>query len=211
MNPAFTSTLYIRLRKKVALPRNQTILLGHVAQLLAEPEAEATLRSMPLLKPSERDGSVVLIDMLQIVRHVKELYPNMQIEHFGEPNVLVEILPDSSGRVRPLVLIFALLLLFVGSGLAIMNFHEDVSMLEVHRKLYEMITGKTADHPYWLQIPYSVGLGVGMVLFFNQLFKKKFSDEPSPLEVEMFMYQESVNQYIATEEYSKMNEGRGKP
>jgi stage V sporulation protein AA len=38
------------------------------------------------------------------------------------------------------------------------------------------------------------------------LFKKKFNEEPSPLEVEMFMYQESVNHYVITEEYRKMHE-----
>lgn len=39
-----------------------------------------------------------------------------------------------------------------------------------------------------------------MVLFFNHIFKKKFNEEPNPLEVEMFMYQENVNTYVIAEE-----------
>ncbi|UUZ94364.1 hypothetical protein LJK87_07260 [Paenibacillus sp. P25] len=44
-----------------------------------------------------------------------------------------------------------------------------------------------------------------MIVFFNHLFKKKFNEEPSPLEVEMFMYQENVNRYMITEEYGKLS------
>jgi stage V sporulation protein AA len=90
-----------------------------------------------------------------------------------------------------------------------MNFHADVSMLKVHQRIYEMMTGKETEKPYFLQIPYSIGIGAGMVLFFNHLFKKKFNEEPSPLEVEMFMYQENVNHYVITNEYSKLQEKQG--
>jgi stage V sporulation protein AA len=96
------------------------------------------------------------------------------------------------------------LLLFVGSGLTILNFHADVSMLAVHQRIYQLLTGKQVTHPYFLQIPYSFGIGLGMVLFFNHVFKKKFSEEPSPLEVEMFLYQESTNRYVITQEYGKI-------
>jgi stage V sporulation protein AA len=127
----------------------------------------------------------------------------MQVEHFGEPHTLVELVTD---RKKPSVVRVALVwvLLFIGSGLAIMNFHADVSMMEVHRRIYELVTGRRVEHPLILQIPYSFGLGAGMVIFFNHLFKKKFNEEPSPLEVEMFLYEENVNRYIITEEYGKI-------
>lgn len=204
MDRRLAPILYIRLRKRVSAAPGHPVTLGKVAQLLTEPDMERTLVDLPLCTPTEKDGTVVLIDMLLIAGKVKSVYPDMQIEHFGEPHVLV----DMETRRKPpnrLALAVVCLLLFIGSGLAIMNFHEDVSMMEVHQRLYEMITGRRQEHPYWLQIPYSLGLGAGMVLFFNQLFKKRFSEEPSPLEVEMFSYQESLNHYVITEEYKKMN------
>lgn len=81
-----------------------------------------------------------------------------------------------------------------------MNFHEDVSMQRMHRNLYQFFTGNKIDKPLILQIPYSIGLGLGMVLFFNHVFKKKFNEEPSPLEVEIFNYQMDLDQYIAINE-----------
>ncbi|MNP81772.1 hypothetical protein D3C76_1802270 [compost metagenome] len=43
-----------------------------------------------------------------------------------------------------------------------------------------------------------------MIIFFNHLFKKKWNEEPTPLEVEMYLYQENLNQYVIAEEYEKM-------
>src|SRR5699024_11452837 len=63
--------------------------------------------------------------------------------------------------------IIAWLILFVGTAMTIINFHYDVSMLEVHQKLHFLFTGENVQHPLWLQIPYSIGLGIGMILFLN--------------------------------------------
>lgn len=207
MKADFTPTLYLRLRRKIKIAKGTSIYLGQAAQFIVEPEWEERLRHLLLHKPTETDGNLILIDMMLIIRKVKEIVPNMIIEYYGVPHVLVEV--SKNGR-SPNWLLIALvwLLLFIGSGLAIMNFHADVSMMEVHQKIYKLITGKENEHPYFLQIPYSLGIGLGMVLFFNHLFKKKFNEEPSPLEVEMFMYQEKLNQYVITEEYSKLHEQR---
>jgi len=39
-----------------------------------------------------------------------------------------------------------------------------------------------------------------MVIFFNHAFKKKFNEEPSPLEVEIFNYQQDIDHYILLNE-----------
>ncbi|MNC41839.1 hypothetical protein D3C75_906260 [compost metagenome] len=107
---------------------------------------------------------------------------------------------------KPSIALFVLvwLLLFFGSALTIMNFHADVSMLEVQVRIVEMLTGRRDEHPYVFQIAYSLGIGFGMVIFFNHLFKKKWNEEPTPLEVEMFLYQKNIDHYVVNEEYSKM-------
>lgn len=81
-----------------------------------------------------------------------------------------------------------------------MNFHTDVSMMQVHERIYYLITGEKSHQPLWMQIPYSIGIGLGMILFFNHIFQKKINEEPSPLEVELFMYQQSLDQYYIQNE-----------
>jgi len=89
------------------------------------------------------------------------------------------------------------LILFVGSAMTIINFHYDVSMQEVQQKLHFLITGERNETPLWIQIPYSIGLGVGMLLFFNHWFNKRFNEEPSPLEIEIYNYQQNLDHYLA--------------
>src|SRR5699024_4221207 len=87
----------------------------------------------------------------------------------------------------------------------IMNFHYDVSMQEVQQKLHFLITGEKTEFPLWIQIPYSIGLGVGMLLFFNHWFNKRFNEEPSSLEIEIYNYQQNLDQYLGHYE-NKVND-----
>lgn len=196
--------VYIRFRKQVSVVKGEPIRLGQVAQLLTEPELEARLRQIVLCLPEEKDGNRLLVDMIQVLSKIKKTFPDLQVELFGDPHVLIEVVAGGK-KANAALIVLVWLLLFIGSGLTIMNFHKDVSMLEVHQRLYELITGRRELHPYVLQIPYSIGIGIGMVLFFNHLFKRKFNEEPSPLEVEMYLYQQNLNQFVIAEEYRKLH------
>lgn len=200
------STMYLRLRKQIKHQRGRPILLAHVAQVLAAGEQlESELKRLRLYQPSEQDGQMLLLDMLQIVRVIKEYDANINIEYYGEPHILIELIAEKISKNRIIIFLMVWVLLFIGSGLAIMNFHADVSMEKVHQNIYKLVTGKENKHPLLLQIPYSIGIGAGMMIFFNRVFRKRLNEEPNPLEVEMFLYQDNVRQYIITEEYQRMN------
>ncbi|NDI34290.1 stage V sporulation protein AA [Chengkuizengella sediminis] len=198
--------LYLRLRKSIKLTKGKPIYLGHIAQIIIDPEWEMILKKLLIKQP--KDELNLVIDLMMIIKKVKEVLPDVTIEYFGEPHVFVEF---EDNKPSPSIIFIALvwLLLFVGSGLAIMNFHADVSMEEVHQKIYTLVTGDEIDSPLLLQIPYSLGLGIGMILFFNRLFKKKFSEEPSPLELEMFMYKENMNQFLITKQFQQNDKRSG--
>ncbi|MFC5403874.1 stage V sporulation protein AA [Cohnella soli] len=209
-----SSVVYVRLRRRVVVTPESVITLGQVARLVSDADKERQLRNLPLHRVRSEDSNMLVIDMLQIVKAVRETLPGTAIETFGEPHVLVEISSAGPAKPRILILVLAWLLLFFGSGMALMNFHADVNMPHVQKRVTELITGKPDWHPWLFQIPYSIGVGFGMLLFFNRLLRKRSSDEPNPLEVEMFMYQENVNHYVITEEYRKKQdseeaEGKG--
>lgn len=203
--------LYLRLKKRVSIAPGGMLTLGGVSRLLAAPGLEERYKKLPLYKHKLEDGNRVVIDVLQIVKAVKETDPGLEVEAYGEPQVLVTV---EAGPVKPriVVLIASWLLLFFGAGLAIMNFHTDVNMKEVQQRITELVTGRKSEHPLWFQIPYSLGIGFGMIVFFNHLFKKRFNEEPNPLEVELFMYQENVNAYVIADEMHRKADrvdGRG--
>ncbi|MCY7704536.1 stage V sporulation protein AA [Bacillus safensis] len=191
--------IFIRLRHRIKTGIDQLIYLEDIAQITGDELAVQKLSKMPVYHVSKKDRHIAVLDIMHVVKTIKKTWPDIDIQTVGGSEAIVEI--DTGKRqLSPVLFVFVWLLLFVGAALAIMNFHEDVSMRLVHIRLYEMITGKTVEHPYLLQIPYSFGLGFGMILFFNHVFKKRLNEEPSPLEVEMFKYQLDLDHYVALNE-----------
>lgn len=188
--------VYLRLRNKVTVSEGKKeIYLEEAAQIVAPPDIEKELRRLPIHKVKPHEGNLSVIDAIKVIRTLKEKYPRLTPRILGDEETLIEIKEKKKSPLRLLLIPVVWLVLFLGSGLAIMNFHTDVSMGEVHEKIYLLLTGKVNHHPYILQIPYSIGIGVGMLLFFNHLFRKKLNEEPSPLELEIFLYQENVEKY----------------
>jgi len=195
-----SASIYLRLKKRISISKKQVVKLQDAAHVLTDnKEMEQQLKHIILYKHREQDGNRVVIDLLQIIELLKQKWPGIQIDVYGDPQILVMI-SEKGKNPHYIVLVICWLLLFCGSGLALMNFHADVNMKETHIRIVELLTGEKVEHPLWFQIPYSIGVGIGMVLFFNHIFKKKFNEEPNPLEVEMFMYQENVNAYVIAEE-----------
>lgn len=203
MGAATSPSVYLRLRKRIGIRPEGIVTLGHAARLFADDAAlEAKLEALTVHRHRLNEGNRVVIDLLHIVRLIRESEPEMIVEAYGDPQVLV-IVADAPREAKKSVLIVTWLLLFFGSGLAIMNFHTDVNMKDVHERITELVTGKKTEHPLWFQIPYSLGIGIGMLVFFNHLFRKRFNEEPNPLEVELYMYEENVNAYVIADEMRK--------
>ncbi|MFC4183160.1 stage V sporulation protein AA [Saccharococcus thermophilus] len=193
-------TVFIKLRHRVQVRPNAVVTVGDVAQIIAmDGSIVEQLKMIPLYQIQPRDKNIVIIDVMKVVRAILQADHSFDVQTVGPSQTIIEVVYEKR-RFSTAYFLLIWLLLFVGSAMAIMNFHEDVSMPEVHQHLYEMITGKKVDKPLLLQIPYSLGLGIGMILFFNHVFRKRINEEPSPLEVEMFNYQQSLDQYVILHE-----------
>mgnify|MGYP003418407388 FL=1 len=191
--------VYLRLRHRVHIRVNQTkIYLEDIARIIGTEEIVPSLQGLLIYELEKSDRNIIVIDLSSIVERITKNYP-IDIQAIGPSQTIIEVVPEQK-KNNTILFVIVWLLLFVGSALTIMNFHEDVSMPAVHQKIYKLITGNEIERPLILQIPYSFGLGLGMVLFFNHFFKKRFNDEPSPLEVEMFNYQQDLDQYVMMNE-----------
>ncbi|WP_059171014.1 stage V sporulation protein AA [Bacillus sp. FJAT-27445] len=193
-------TVYIRMRNRIIANPEQEIKIAHIAQILAAEPMEKAIKELSIHQITKRDSNFVVIDAMKVIRKITGLYPDSDIQAIGPAQTLIEVTVEKRRKLALPFFILIWLLLFFGSGMAIMNFHDDVSMKSVQSKLYFIITGRESNQPLLFQIPYSLGLGLGMVLFFNHIFKKRINEEPSPLEVEMFNYQQSMDNYVMIHE-----------
>ncbi|WP_042346238.1 stage V sporulation protein AA [Bacillus massiliigorillae] len=191
--------VYVRMRNRVLVAGRSHIYVRDIAKLIGPQEITEHIRNLQIYEIKKSDRNIIIIDFIQVLEKVLEVYGQVEIQAVGPNQTIIEV-KQKTRKLDSGLFVFVWLLLFVGAALTIMNFHEDVSMPIVHQKLYALMTGKHEAKPLILQIPYSIGLGVGMVLFFNHFFKKRFNEEPSPLEVEMFNYQQDLDRYVMIKE-----------
>lgn len=187
------------MRNRLKVSPTYEVKLGDVAQLAGDSSVVELLQNEIVYKITAHDKTHVVIDVMKVIEIIQQKASHVQINLFGSGQTLVEIIYEKK-KAHPVFFGLVWLLLFIGAALAIIYFHEDVSMQQVHQRLYYMITGEFNAQPLLFQIPYSLGLGLGMVLFFNHVFQKRINEEPSPLEVEMFQYQQSLDQYVIVNE-----------
>ncbi|MFD1777251.1 stage V sporulation protein AA [Fredinandcohnia salidurans] len=188
-------SIYLRMRHRVLVQPNATVRIGQIVQISAEEKVSQEIKNIVIHQVSKKDKNIVVIDVMKVIDQIRRQFPQIDVQTVGPAQTIVEI-AIKKRRFTPALFVAVWFLLFVGAALTMMNFHEDVSMREVHIRIYTMITGDEDLKPLLFQIPYSIGLGLGMILFFNHFFRKRLNEEPSPLEVEMFNYQQDLDNYL---------------
>ena len=192
--------VYLRLKRKYEIKNLTEIKLKDIAFISSHSkEIEHELEKVKIYRVTKKDKELVVLDSFLIIKHLTESYPDIEIQLLGPEQTIVHVIKNQKAP-NILIMSFVWILLFIGTAMTIVNFHYDVSMQEVQQKLHYLLTGKENEFPLWIQIPYSFGLGIGMILFFNHWFSKRFNEEPSPLEVEIYNYQKSLDDYVSYHE-----------
>ena len=84
-----------------------------------------------------------------------------------------------------------MLVTFFGSAFAIMAYNEEAQIGGVFEMITQVMGGGVRELQ-WMAAAYGVGIAAGVMIFFNHFGKKKFSDEPTPMEVEMAKYESDL-------------------
>ncbi|CAH2212448.1 stage V sporulation protein AA [Tepidibacter aestuarii] len=92
--------------------------------------------------------------------------------------------------------LFVCIVLFLGSGMAIINFHSDVNMNTSQKTILRILTGSETENLLLFQIAYSLGIGAGVAVFYNKVIPNFSKSEPSPLELEVSTFKNEVQTYI---------------
>ncbi len=137
--------------------------------------------------------------ILKIIELIQKEHPGVQIVNLGETDFVIEfrIEKKKSKQILEYVkAVFVTLTVFFGSMFSIMTFNTDVAVDKVFTKVYQLILGHPRNDIGVLEIAYSVGLPIGIIVFFNHFSKMKIHDDPTPLQIEMRNYEEDVNKAL---------------
>ena len=150
------------------------------------------VKQMPLYTFNHEHA--VVFSVLRVIEIIHNDYPTLEVVNCGEEDFLVEYVKSTVKNkfIEKLKLILISIIVFFGSAFTIMTFHNDIGINEVFERFYIQLMGEDKPMVTELEISYSIGLAVGIVVFFNHIKKKKLSHDPTPLEVEMKKYNKDL-------------------
>lgn len=190
-------TLYLKIEQAIELAKSD-VTIGDVAKLeCTDTSVLNRLKTEKLFSMDTAKGSRRIVSVLFIIEKIHEIYPELQVVNVGEADFVVSYHPKKQAKIFEYLKVgFVCITSFFGSLFAMMTFNEDVSTRELFGKMYTWVMGQEPSGVTILEITYSLGVSVGIIVFFNHIGKKYLTNEPSPVEVEMTGYEQQVNQAL---------------
>lgn len=178
---------------------DKNITIGDVLKI--ECSNNSILRTIKQMKLYQFNHEhAIVISILKVIEIIHKEYPSVEIQNLGESDFIVEYKKSTvqSGVWEKIKLLLIAIIVFFGSAFTIMTFHVDIGIQKTFSRFYEQVMGETKPLVTELEIAYSIGLAIGIIIFFNHFRKRKMTKDPTPIEVEMKKYnQDIINTKVA--------------
>ncbi len=188
-------TVYLKLERDIKVV-NYDVTVNDVAGISCNDNTlAAKIKCIKLFQINTKKSKREIISVIKVVDSIIREFPDAEIQSIGEMECVVEYVGDKKKyKLWDIIkIIFVSLIGFFGAGFAIMTFNEDVSVSDVFGNLYNNVFGVMPDGPGILEVAYSVGLTAGILLFYNHVGGRRITKDPTPIEVQMRIYENEVN------------------
>ncbi len=191
-------TLYLQLDKNIEVFHPHIYLQDICKLSCTNPKIQNRLRVMPVANLNPRQYGRYVMSVMDLIELIQKKEPDLDITHIGEPDfILTYAKEQTTGTVwRWLKVLFVSLASFFGAAFSIMTFNNDVDVGTLFSNIYTQVTGQPDTGFTILEISYSIGIGLGVLIFFNHFGKMKLSSDPSPMQVQMRLYEDDVDTTI---------------
>lgn len=162
-----SATIYLKAEQNVEMQTPEVCVKDIATLTCSDSHILAKAKSLRLWKFQKGECKRQVISVLKVIEEIEKACPGASVENLGETDVVVEWIDVDrhKGFVQWCKLAFVALISFFGTGFTIMAFHNDIGINSVFSKIYEMVTGAPSDGYGILELAYSVGLAVGIILF----------------------------------------------
>lgn len=187
-------SVYIRASESVLVNNHEVLLKDIITIQASDPKLIQQVGNIHVYTFKKDTPAEIIISIMTIINLILKHYPNLEIDNIGEIDVIVKFEPKSKQeRLKEIFFtIFLCLVAFIGGGYAIMAYNTDIGAKELFNYLSMLFLGDPKKGTFCLSITYAIGLSTGLIIFFNHLGNKKLTKEPTPLEVQMRLYEQDV-------------------
>lgn len=193
-----SDTVYIKLPQCIEVNHTE-VYLGQLGEIwCANTTAAAKCKALKVLSVTQKEKHHYVFSVMEIVEQIQKMDSKLTVSNLGEMDFIVSYRPyPKKGKVWEWSkALFVCLITMIGASFAIMTFNNDGSVSELFGRVYEAVLGKNADGFGIIELSYSIGMPLGIILFFNHFSKKAITIDPTPMEVQMRIYEKEVDAAI---------------
>ena len=192
------AVLYLKAEQNAEVMDRRVCVKDIASLYCADDKISAKAKSLKVHQFGEKEKKRQAVSILGVIELIERECPGVSVENIGENATLIELVDVKrhKGPVQMLKLVFVSMISFFGTGFTIMAFHNDISINKIFSRIYEMVMGHPSDSYSILEVSYSIGLAAGIILFFNHIGGRRITKDPTPIEVEMRIYETDVNKAL---------------
>ena len=187
-------TLYIKGDRNVEVTEQDVFLKDIVSMECSDKKFLPKLQTVKILKLHGNREQRYVVSVLEIIACIHAAYPEVEVQNLGEADIIVtyenQKTPPYLWHILKVAVVAAIIIF--GSAFSIMAFNNDVGGTKLFGQIYELVMGKQSDGFTVLEVTYSIGLTFGILVFFNHFGKKRFTVDPTPMEVQMRLYENDI-------------------
>ena len=172
------------------------VFLSQVAQVLCrDKDLENRCRAVKLMTIHDEKENRYVCSVVDVVEKLQKACGEVTVVNLGEEDFIIDYRPNAKepGVLSWIKTAAVCLVVFFGAAFAIMTFNNDGSVAKIFKDVYYLVTGVQSDGITVLEIGYSLGLMAGVLVFFNHFGKRKLTTDPTPIEVQMRLYEDEVD------------------
>lgn len=198
MGQVENKTIYIKASQSKKIV-NKKILLSDVLDIISLDNDIVKKAGEIILYTVKGDkNEKIIFSITKVIKLIQKECPMYNIVNIGEPDFIVEykmpVRPNKAWEYTKLAI--ACLIVFFGAAFTIMTFNTDVSVGDVFDDFYKLVKGVDKNSGSVLEISYSIGIPIGILVFYNHFKSDKVHDDPTPVHIEMRKYEEDMNKSI---------------
>lgn len=198
--------IYIQPEQSAYLNHSKIVVKDLCSVFCRNKTIEQAVSQIEIYRFREKKEGKVTLSSLYLVEKIMEKYPQSEVRNLGETDSILYYKnpsEENSPLVQKAKIFFVGITCFFGMGISIMGYNNDVDMSKVFSQLYEVFYGVKPEGPTLIELFYSIGLAAGIFLFFKHIPGKKVTSEPTPIQIQMRLYEKDVNQTILLDDSRK--------
>lgn len=203
-----TTTVYLNLRE-ITEVKEKKVYLSDVADLYCDDQNILNrCKAIRVLTIRDDQNRRYVEHALNAIQKIVQLDSSLEVCSIGAVDYIIDYQKPEEPHIwwQWLKTIGVCIVSFFGAAFAIMTFNNDVSITQVFQEIYRLVMGTESSGFTMLEASYSVGLALGVIVFFNHFASKKLNTDPTPIEVEMRLYEENIVKTLVQNDARKESE-----